>query len=259
MNVNLSQYIIQICDWLVIDGQRPSKVLVEPYVLKTFGIELSPQKMRNEITGWYSHLGERLNRSKEGCALPEYILKLMDAMYQHALLSTTRAFEQTYQLEPGKLRSEKIHQGSSWNENDLLGRHQAQRPRYTDTFFAAFEICEELINEGTKPGSGHVYKRLKRGSMTVIQQAVDTWWSELPQRLFRVRLNPHFPDEMYLEAEKLYKTMLEDITDKYPDKLNVMPLQEKNINLQFQSLLNHVKLLEQQLKEFQSDTRAIIN
>jgi hypothetical protein len=104
--------------------------------------------------------------------------------------------------------------------------------RRGDTFLNAYRLCDQLVSEGQRPGTAKVRRRLGRGSNAVIQEAIDSWWGDLRQRLFGPQLYQLMPLPAYQLAEKMYAQLKAEWRQDQKDRRQVNEKKLRNISEQ---------------------------
>jgi len=66
------------------------------------------------------------------------------------------------------------------------------------------EAADKLLREGVKPTQQNIRDRIGTGSITTINKALNTWWSELGVRLDEAGRNPSLPEPVASSAQKLW-------------------------------------------------------
>ena len=68
----------------------------------------------------------------------------------------------------------------------------------------AKKTADDLLKEGVRPTQQNVRARMGSGSITTINKALNSWWSELGERLKANTQHPMIPDPVAESASKLW-------------------------------------------------------
>lgn len=258
MNLTQQELIEGLCDGLVFEGLRPSVRLVK--TRWQIGKRPGEAAIRAGVQRWYDCLYGRLIRQPEGSHLPDWLVIRLSRLYNEML-------QEIKGVVPA-LKDEDIEELETvfaryWLKNypnydvDTVKLMQ----RRTKTFDDAYNCCEKLLKQGERPSAGAVSAMLGRGSMTVVQHAVQVWWSDLANKLYRVKLTDYpMPVALYRVAMEMVDHFAPEAekraSEKNQAKLDELARERDAAKNTIESLERKIKIQEDQLIDVEQSLQS---